>query len=448
MDERYAERVGHLGRLLDTWLAFHAWYEEVPSLAVGVGVGDDVVYAAGHGVLDLETREPATPDTRYRIASHSKVFTATAIMQLVEDGRLRIDDPIADHLEWFGREGELGHVTIRHLLCHAGGLTRDGITTHWFDDRFPTLDELVAQVETDMAVLDTVEKLKYSNVGFTLLGQVIEQVTNMPYEQHVTAAILAPLGLSATTPDVPEFLSDHAIGYSMRWPRTERTAFDHVRAGVMNAATGFSSTVLDLLRWYRAHRLGSGELFPDRVKREMQRLQFESKTMRWGLGFQLAEHGGLDFVSHGGGYPGFITYSGLNQEHELAIVVLTNAIDGPARDVFEGVAALARRALAGEFEDDETTLDHAAADGIAGIYRKRWSVEQVARVGDRLVVLSPLLSNPSPSLQVLDHVEGLRFAYPDTLPTGSPGEQVWFEPSDPPVMHAPATPPTPRSNDL
>jgi hypothetical protein len=230
-------------------------------------------------------------------------------------------------------------------------------------------------------------------------------------------------------------------------PDEDRTPFDQVRAGVMNSATGFSSTVLDLLRWYQAHRFGSGELVPDRVKREMQRLQFEAKTMRWGLGFQLADHGGTGFVTHGGGYPGFITYSGLNQDHELAIVVLTNAIDGPAREVFEGIATLTKRALAGEFEDAEATLDRAAADAISGIYRKRWSIEQISRVGDRLVELYPMLANPSASLQLLDHVEDLRFAYPDTLPTGSPGEQVWFEASDPPVMHAPATPPIGRSSE-
>ena len=449
MGDTKADRLRGLVPLLDRWLAFHRWYKEIPSLAVGIGLGDEVVYAAGHGYADLAREVPATAETRYRIASHSKVFTATAVMQLVVEGRLRIDDPIADHLEWFGGpDGDLRHVTIRHLLCHAGGLTRDGITTHWFDDRFPTLDELVSQVETNMSVLDTVDKLKYSNVGFTLLGQVIERVTRLPYEEHVTKAILSPLGLASTTPDVPDYLDDHAVGYSMRWPGTERSPFDQVRAGVMNSATGFSSTVLDLLRWYRAHRFGSGELFSDRIKREMQRLQFESKTMRWGLGFQLASHGGMDFVTHGGGYPGFITYSGLNQDRELAIVVLTNAIDGPARDVFDGVATLVKRAIDGDFVDNDSTIDREAADAIAGIYRERWSVDQVARVGDRLVTISPLLANPSATMQVLDHVEDLRFAFPDTLPTGSPGEHVWFEPSDPPVMHAPATPPVPRSDDL
>lgn len=448
MSEKTSARVAELTALLDRWLSFHRWYRDLPSLAVGIGVGDDVVYATGHGLADPVEGLAATPETRYRIASHSKVFTATAVMQLVEAGAMRLDDPIVDHLDWFGRTNdELRHVTVRHLLCHAGGITRDGITTHWFDDRFPTLDELVAQVETGMSILGPVEKLKYSNVGFTLLGQVIEAVTDRPYEEHITDEVLAPLGLAATTPDLPDYMSEHALGYSMWLPDAERTPLEHVRAGVMNPATGFSSTVLDLLRWYRAHLFGSGELFPDRVKREMQRLQFESPTMRWGLGFQLAKHAGMDFVTHGGGYPGFITYSGLNQQHGLSIVVLTNAIDGPAKDVFDGIAGLAKRAIDGDFEHDRPELDHAAADAITGIYRKRWSIEQIARVGDRLVSCLPTLSNPAAALQLLDHVEGLRFSYPDTIPTAAPGEQVWFEVSDPPVMHAPAAPPIARSQE-
>src|SRR5690606_7646943 len=128
----------------------------------------------------------------------------------------------------------------------------------------------------------------------------------------------------------------------------ERPAIEHVPARVMNSATGFSSNVDDLLRWYQAHRFGSGELLHDRSKREMQRLQFEGPETRWGLGFSLASHGGLEFATHGGGYPGFITYSGIEQANGIAIVVLTNATDGPARVVFDGVAKLAARALAGD----------------------------------------------------------------------------------------------------
>ena len=344
-----AQALRSLSGFLDGWLAFQRWYRQVPSLAVGVSVGDETVFSGAYGLADVERSTPAGSGTRYRIASHSKVFTATAIMQLVEQGRLRLDDPVAEHLDWFrddDADSELPYVTVRHLLSHASGLTRDGATTHWHDDRFPSHAEIVRQVSA-LPVLGTVDHLKYSNIAFTLAGLVIESVTGTPYEAHVTSAILEPLGLTATTPDLPADLTDHARGYPSWYPGRERPAIEHVPARVMNSATGFSSNVVDLLRWYQAHRFGSGELLHDRSKREMQRLQFEGPETRWGLGFSLASHGGLEFATHGGGYPGFITYSGIEQANGIAIVVLTNATDGPARVVFDGVAKLAARALAG-----------------------------------------------------------------------------------------------------
>lgn len=446
------EAARSISGFVDRWIAFQRWYRQIPSVAVGLAVGDEVVLASGHGLADVERGVPATPTTRYRIASHSKVFTATAIMQLVEQGRMRLDDRVADHLDWFrtddpsGAAGELAHVTVRQLLSHSSGLTRDGLTTHWYDDRFPTLDELVGQVAT-MPVLGTVEGLKYSNIAYTLAGHVVEAVTGRPYEEHVVETLLDPLGLAATTPDLPADLNEHAVGYSRWLPGREREAFDHVPAGSMNSATGFSSNVVDLLRWYRAHRIGSGELLDDRSKREMQRVQFEGNATRWGIGFQLAKHGGLDVVSHGGGYPGFITYSGLAPDQGVALVVLTNAIDGNARVLFDGIATLLGRALDGDFAG-EPGFDVEAADSIAGFYEDRWSLTQVGRIGSRVVIGAPTLENPNAGLMVLDHVDGLTFRYPDTFPVASPGELVRFEPGEPPRMLAPSSPPVERSDGL
>lgn len=441
--------VRSLGRHLDDWLAFQRWYRQVPALAVGVSVGDEVVFTTAHGLADVEAGVAATTSTRFRIASHSKVFTATAIMQLVEAGRLRLDDRVADHLDWFAGDdpdSELGHISIRQLLSHASGLTRDGATTHWHDDAFPSVEEIAAQTPS-MPVYGTYEHLKYSNVGFTIAGQVIEAVTGMPYEEHVTAAVLEPLGLTATTPDLPDDLQDHARGYPSWLPGRERSPFDHVRARVMNSATGFSSTVPDLLRWYQAHRLGSGDLVHDRMKREMQRVQFEGEQTRWGLGFSIDKVADMTFATHGGGYPGFITFSGMEQDHGLAVVVLTNAGDGPARSLWAGIVALCARALAGDF-DGEPAFDAQVADDLTGFYESRWAVTQVGRIGSKIVVADPVQPDPTLTLAVLDHVEDWSFRYPTTFPIGSPGELVRFEPGQPPVMHDPSTPPIRRNDSL
>ena len=447
---RTADRVRALTGFLDGWLSFQRWYRQVPALAVGVAVGDETVHTGAWGRADVERDLAATTDTRFRIASHSKVFTATALVQLVEAGRMRLDDRVVDHLgdlaDAAGPDGDLAHVTVRHLLSHASGITRDGSTTHWHDDRFPTRAEIVAQVG-ELPVLGTVEALKYSNVALTLAAQVVEAVTGASYEEHVTETILRPLGLTATTPDLPDDLTDHAVGYPRWLPDRERPPFDHVRAGAMNGATGFSSNVPDLLRWYRAHRYGSGELLHDRWKREMQRVQFEGRDLRWGLGFRLATHGGMRFATHGGGYPGFITYSGVEQDHGIAIAVLTNAADGPAEVWFDGIATLIARALSGDFDGDPP-IDAGVADRLAGFYEHRWGLTQVARIGSRIVTASPTMADPTAGLAVLEHVDGLEFRSPDTFPVASPGEAVRFEDGDPPVLRTPASPPVPRSADL
>lgn len=441
--------VRSLSRFLDDWLAFQRWYRQIPALSVGISVGDEVVFTAAHGLADVAAGTAASTSTRFRIASHSKVFTATAIMQLVEEGRLRLDDRVADHLEWFASDdpdSELAHITVRQLLSHASGLTRDGVTTHWHDDDFPSLDGIIDQTAS-MPVLATYEHLKYSNIGFTIAGQVIEAVTGRSYEEHVTEALLEPLGLSSTTPDLPGDMSEHAVGYPRWLPGRDRVPFDHVGARVMNSATGFSSTVPDLLRWYQAHRFGSGDLLHDRTKREMQRLQFEGRDMRWGLGFSIEKAGKMQFSTHGGGYPGFITHSGVEQSHGLAIVVMTNAGDGPARDLWGGIVSLCARALAGDF-DGEPEFDADAADDLSGFYEHRWAITQVARIGSKLVSAAPIPLNPTVGLSVLEHTEGWSFRYPTDFPLASPGEIVRFEAGDPPTMFGPADLPVTRSDAL
>ncbi|MDH5373380.1 MAG: beta-lactamase family protein [Acidimicrobiia bacterium] len=425
MSTTTSERLKRIVGVIDKWIDYQSYMREIPGVAIGISVGEETIFSKGYGYANVDARHPVTPATRFRIASHSKVFTATALMQLVSDGSLRLDDPVSHHLSWFRAEGDenLSHVTIRQLLTHSSGLIRDGDTGHWSSDRFPELPEIMRQVAGGPSVYSSNEHLKYSNFAYTVAGQIIEAVTGTPYEEHVTGAILDPLGLSATTPDLPDDMSEHATGYSKRFPDRPRIALNHVAARVMNAATGFSSNVDDLLRWYQAHLLGNDRLLNDWDKREMQRLQYEDRTYRWGIGFEHTKVADLGFVGHGGGYPGFITFSSLNQEHQLAIAVLTNAIDGPAGIFFEGIAKLLAKALEDDFEGD---LD-ASIDRFTGFYADRWHVELVDRVGGALVSMNADSADPNLTLETNEHVEGARFRAPITLAISSPGEEFWFE---------------------
>ena len=132
--------VGGQVRLFSAWLDSQIAYRELPGVVVGVVSDQDLVWAKSFGMADLEANRPMELDTRFRMASHSKLFSATAIMQLREQGRVRLDDPVSDYLPWFEVKTATPDdppITIEQLLTHSSGLPREA-GSHWSDWDFPT----------------------------------------------------------------------------------------------------------------------------------------------------------------------------------------------------------------------------------------------------------------------------------------------------------------------
>src|SRR2546423_12891084 len=133
-------------RLLEGGIESQMEYRGLPGLSLGIVYDQELVWARGFGLADVEQGRAAAPETLYRIASISKLFTATAVMQLRDAGLLRLDDPVAAHLSWFRvrRRDEDGEpVTVRHLLSHTSGLPREAPFPYWTDLRFPSREEMV-----------------------------------------------------------------------------------------------------------------------------------------------------------------------------------------------------------------------------------------------------------------------------------------------------------------
>ncbi|NHJ05526.1 MAG: hypothetical protein EAX90_11930 [Candidatus Heimdallarchaeota archaeon] len=234
--------------------------------------------------------------------------------------------------------------------------------------------------------------------------------------------------MNNTVTDVnEENITKHAIGYKVKFPRKERGSFEHVPAKVMHSATGLSSNVEDLIKFYQAHFYGNDILFPDYIKREMQRIQFKSKKTDWGLGFSIVGMPEIKLIGHGGGYPGFITRSGLIQEEKMILVVLTNAVDGPAAILLMGLYKIFER-LAQErekftLEKDEELLE---MNEILGFYESDWGISLFSQVGSKLVIIAPDADNPAEFLRFYDHIEGYKFKAPEEPYNASPGEQIEF----------------------
>ncbi|GAA1346817.1 serine hydrolase domain-containing protein [Falsarthrobacter nasiphocae] len=330
----------------------------LPGFQVSVSVDGKRVGDIAWGMADVEAERPMTPTTLMRVASHSKTFTATAILQLFERGVLRLDDRLDAWLPELA-DSPLGEATISELLSHTAGVTRDSMDSDfWSLGRpFPSREEIIEIARTGNVILRN-ERMKYTNVGYSLLGLIIEAATGGSYTDWVQSGILGPLRLANTGPELDDRADELATGYTGRGADATdpflRVPIDHVNSRGMVAATGFYSTARDLCRYFSAHLPASTEferkrtdvLLEDGTKRLAQRPVYVREGRGYGLGFMFEEIGGRATFGHSGGYPGFISRTWAVPETGVVVSVLTNAVDGDPVTLGRSLFALADLALA------------------------------------------------------------------------------------------------------
>lgn len=386
----------------DSWLAFNQRYQRVPGVQVAVYAEDAIAFSAAYGLADVENGVPLTEQHLFRIASHSKTFTGTAVFQLVEQGRLRLDDKAEQHVtEIVGTP--LGGRTVRELLAHAGGITRDSLDADWWQlaKSFPDRDQLLEVLRLESsAVIPENERFKYSNIAYGLLGLVIEAASGTPYNSYVQTAIVDKLGLAGLGPELdPVRLTEYAAGYSALAYADARVPIEHVNTGALASATGFFGNARDLVTYFSAHLPGDDRLLTDKSKREMQHPIWTTTADgkgRYGLGMSIAKVGDRDTFGHGGGYPGHITRTFVDPERRLAVSVLTNAIDGPAGQLAEALLKLIDLAESKE-RGDATGLDR-----FTGRFANLWGVTDIVQLGGRLYATDPSGPNPADDPQPLE----------------------------------------------
>ena len=418
-------------RYVESLIAYRQLRDRIPGVQVAMVHDGDVVLDTAFGLADVESATPMTTAHRFRIASHSKTFTATAVVRLAEHGVLRLDDTVGQWIDELAT-APVAHVTLRELLAHGSGVVRDG----WDGDfwqlyrAFPDASGLLDVATDEAIVLGRNERFKYSNVGYSLLGRVIERATATPYAEHVRTALLEPLGLSATTADIdPAATGDHATGYSALAYAEHRLPIDHIATGAMASATGFSSTATDLVRWASAHFFGDTRLLSDDGKRQMQRTEWnvEGAASSYGLGFSIAEPGGRRVLGHGGGFPGFITQTWFDPVDRFAVSVLTNAIDGPAEPL--ATAAVRTVDLALRPPDGHPPSD-GDAQRFCGRFATLWGVADIVDLGGRLYLLEPSALDPIAEPHHLRVVDDRTLLITRAPGYRSPGERLEYEWAD------------------
>jgi CubicO group peptidase (beta-lactamase class C family) len=278
---------------------------KLPGAAVLVLRDGAVVHSKAYGLANVAQRLPNTPRTKFRLASVSKSFTGLLVLRLVEQGRLRLDDPLEKYVP-----GVVGGeaMTIHHLLSHTAGMP-DFMS---FEDAAKLPREYPPG-----------ERLNYSNLGYSALGRVIEKVTGKTYESVLREAILDPLGMNDSGCGWREAPSEvRATGY----------LFDPEGGKVVPAETsdadlpsgGLYSTAEDMARWVRG-LLDGRIVSPAMLEKAWTPVVLEDgRRGAYGFGFMLIPYRGLREVAHGGDISGFNTYVAIYPSEKLAVVVLSN----------------------------------------------------------------------------------------------------------------------------
>lgn len=435
-DSRVASAIG----LLQAWVDAEQAYNRIPSVSMAVVHDQDVVWRGAFGFSHLERRTPATTRTIYSICSISKLFTSIGVMQLRDQGKLRLDDPLSEHLSWFALErthDEAPEITIQGLLTHSSGLPRESDYPYWtgpeFD--FPTRQQVIERLSSQETLYPADRYFQYSNLGLTLAGELIVALGGQPYGEYVRRNILETLGLDDTTPEIPveQRGGRLATGYGARTREGERAKLNLFQARGIAPAAGYASTVEDLARFaswqFRLLEKGGREVLHANTLREMHRVHWvdEDWDVHWGLGFAVWRNDDKTFVGHGGGCPGYRSHLLMQTDEKFAAVVMTNAIDVNSNEftrvAYSVMGPAIKRAVEapGEGKEPDAELRR-----YIGAYETAWGGElAVLPWEDQLVMVYLPTDDPMDNLTKLEHVDGHLFRR--IRDDGELGESIEFE---------------------
>jgi CubicO group peptidase (beta-lactamase class C family) len=358
-------------------------------------------------------------------------------MQLRDDGKLHLDNPIATYLPWFkigNRLSDGGSITIRHLLTHTSGLPRDAAFPYWMENNFPTREQIIESLPTQQAIFAPETKWKYSNLAISLAGEIVATVSGEPYPEYIQKHILEPLGMSNSTIMFPEADQNQlAVGYGRRMPDGTREVRPFTDTKALMPAAGLSSTVDDLTRFV-ALQMRDGkptEILKGSTLREMHRVHWLDPDWKsgQGLAFAISRVGERTLVGHGGSLAGYRTQITMSLDEKVGVIVLTNADDGDpnayVRQAFNWVAPAIKKAVARPPKMAEPDPEW---NRYVGKYRNPWSDSQVVILDNELVLVNPTLDNPKDSmLKLVPEGKNSFRITADKKNSGAIGELATFE---------------------
>lgn len=324
---------------LDLCIAHSVLERALPGLSIAVIRDRHLIWARGYGMADLETKIAASPSTRYRIGSVSKLFTAMAIMQLRDAGRLHLDETVRTYLPAFtyhDMHPEGPPITVRHVLAHTSGLARDIPLPPGTDPKALSRHDIMVRVGETKSLFPAGRDWRYSNLGYWLLGEIMIAVTGRPYADYVEREILGPLGMHATHIGSGLDLTGLATGYGMRVAGSSRPRVEVPDAGPLLSTGTVASSVEDLARFAALNmsddRGRAATVVCETTLHEMREVQWQKAGWQGsqGLGFGIRKVGEQRRIGHHGRPPGYRACLSIAPDARLAVVVLINATDANA----------------------------------------------------------------------------------------------------------------------
>jgi CubicO group peptidase (beta-lactamase class C family) len=327
-----------LASRIDAFVRTEMVKDHIPGLSVAVVKGGKSVFERGYGSANIELSAPATADSVYELQSVTKQFTATAIMLLVADGKIKLDRPVSEYLPdlpsaWSG-------ITIRHLLTHTSGVADYTEAPGWGasirQDRTP--EELLMPVKKMPLLFVPGSQWRYSNSNYYLLGQVIERLSGRTWADFLAARIFRPLGMTASRAnELTVIVPKRASGY--HWSKGGLINVPPISPSQKWAAGGVISSVKDLIIWDGA--LSSGKLLSrDSLAMMLTPAKLTTGTdAPYGFGNELEQDHGHRVAGHQGSGLGFNTTFLRFVDDKVTVIVLDNVTQGRSRQIARTIAS-------------------------------------------------------------------------------------------------------------
>lgn len=334
----------------------------VPGFAMAIVKDDSVVFAKGFGVRELGKPTPVDAHTLFAIASNSKAFTSAALAILVDEGKIKWNDPVTKYLPWFQMYDPwvTREMMVRDLLCHRSGLATFGGDLLWYGSTY-SREEVVRRIRYLKPTSSFRTQYGYQNVMFLAAGLVVEAVTGKSWDAFIKEKFFAPLGMTTSNTSVKDFKPTDNVATPHNEKDGKINVIHYVNVDGIGSAGAINSCVSEMAQWLRL-QLGRGtykgqKIFSAARSREMwtpqimfqigENAEKQNPTTHfsgYALGWGVRDYQGRKVMSHGGGLDGMISQVALMPEENLAVIVLTNSETGLSSflvnktfDVFLGV---------------------------------------------------------------------------------------------------------------